>query len=258
MSGSVHHAKGLPAAVWWRPRRRTWWMAILFVLGSLCFTVGAVASQWAAVPRPGIGVTFFVGSLFFTTAAYIQFSEAVGAARGLGPRERGSAWRPGSWEPRRIDWLAALVQLIGTLLFNLSTFDAMNHNLTTHQTNARVWAPDAFGSIAFLISSELAFAVVCHHWISFKHRTLAWKIAALNLLGSIAFGVSAIASLVEPSSGQPVSARIANAGTSVGGICFLIGALLLIPQAASEERLELDEPATRPPASTAGARRLIP
>ena len=189
-----------------------------------------------ATSRPWIGATFFVGSLFFTSAAYLQYAEAVNAERGLGPRTHPPRWRPASWEPKRIDWLATVVQLIGTLLFDISTFAALHHNLTTRQTNARVWAPDAFGSIAFLISSELAFAEVCHRWLSFRNRTLGWRIVALNLLGSIAFGASAIASLVEPSSGEPVSARIANAGTSVGGLCFLIGALLLMPEAAKEQR----------------------
>ena len=75
-----------------------------------------------------------------------------------------------------------------------------------------------------------------------RNRTLAWKVVALNLLGSIAFGASAVASLVEPSSGEPVSARIANAGTSVGAICFLIGALLLMPEAANEERAAVTQP----------------
>jgi YrhK-like protein len=223
-------------SVWWRPHRRGWWMAVLFAVGSLCFAAGGVASQWAATPRPWIGVTFFVGSLFFTSAAYLQYAEAVNAERGIGPRRHGLHWRPASWEPARIDWLATVVQLIGTVLFNISTFSALSHSLTTHQTNARVWAPDAFGSIAFLIASELAFAEVCHRWICWRNRALSWKIVALNLLGSIAFGASAVASLVEPSSGEPVSARIANAGTSVGAVCFLVGALLLMPEAAREER----------------------
>jgi len=184
-------------SVWWRPHRRDWWMAVLFAIGALCFTAGGIASQWAA-SRPWIGATFFVGSLFFTSAAYLQYAEAVNAERGLGPRTHRVRWRPASWEPGRIDWLATLVQLIGTLLFNISTFAALHHNLTTKQTNARVWAPDVFGSVAF--------------------------------------GASAIASPVEPSSGEPVSARIANAGTSDGGLCFLIGALLLMPEAANEQR----------------------
>jgi hypothetical protein len=211
-------------------------MAVLFALGSLCFVVGAVASQWGSSSRPAIGVTFFVGSIFFTCAAYLQDSEAVNVERSIEPDGQHPRWRPASWEPLRIDWLAALVQLIGTVLFNVSTFAAMNHNLGTHQINARVWAPDAFGSIAFLVSSGLGFAEVCHRWVCFRQRSLPWRIVALNLLGSIAFGASAIASLIEPSSGEPVSARIANAGTSLGGICFLVAALLLILETAHQER----------------------
>jgi hypothetical protein len=223
-------------SVWWRPRQRDWWMAVLFVVGAFCFTVGGIASQWASTSRPAIGVTFFVGSLFFTTAAYLQYFDAVNAERGLArPRAR-HRLRPASWEPRRIDWLASLIQLVGTVLFNISTFAAMNHNLTTHQSNARVWAPDVFGSIAFLVSSELAFAEVCHRWICLRRRSLSWKIVALNLLGSIAFGISAVASLLEPSTGEPVSARVANAGTWLGGVCFLVGAMLLMPEAAQAAR----------------------
>lgn len=247
-AGRRHQAVQRTESVWWRPHRRNWWMAVLFVVGSACFVAGAVASQWAATPRRWIGATFFVGSLFFTSAAYLQYTEAVNSERGLDPSRHRRRWRPASWEPKRIDWLATLIQLIGTFLFNISTFTALNHNLTTHQTNARVWAPDALGSIAFLISSELAFAEVCHRWFCWRNRTLAWKVVALNLLGSIAFGASAIASLLEPASGQPVSARIANAGTAVGGICFLIGALLLMPEAANEERVAPPRPVSTEPA----------
>jgi hypothetical protein len=228
-------AQAASERVWWRPRRRGWWIAVLFAIGSLCFAVGGIASQWAST-SPAIAVTFFVGSIFFTCAAILQFSETVNVGRTVGSDRRHLRWRPASWEPRRIDWLAALVQLIGTVLFNISTFAAMNHNLGTHQMNRRVWAPDAFGSTAFLVSSELAFAEVCHRWVCLRRRSLSWWIVALNLLGSIAFGASAIASLISPASGEPLSARIANAGTSVGGVCFLIGALLLIPEAANEER----------------------
>src|SRR5450755_2415727 len=59
--------------VWWRPRRRGWWMSVLFSLGSLCFAVAAIASQWASSSHPAIGVTFFVGSIMFTSASYLQY-----------------------------------------------------------------------------------------------------------------------------------------------------------------------------------------
>jgi hypothetical protein len=223
-------------AVWWRPRRRGWWMAVLFALGSLCFTVAALAAQWASSPRPAIGVTFFVGSIMFTSASYLQYSETVNVKRAPEPGARRRRWRPASWEPRRIDWLAASVQLLGTVFFNISTFTGMKHGFSTHQTNTRVWAPDALGSICFLLSSELAYAEVCHRWVCLKLRSLSWRIVSLNMLGSIAFGAAAIASLIEPSSGEPVSARVANGGTALGGLCFLVAALALMPEAAAEEQ----------------------
>ncbi|HEY7830222.1 MAG TPA: hypothetical protein VIC06_06615 [Solirubrobacteraceae bacterium] len=58
-------------------------------------------------------MTFFVGSIFFTSASYLQYSEAVNVEHSLGTRVR-RRWRPVSWEPRRIDWLAASVQLLGS------------------------------------------------------------------------------------------------------------------------------------------------
>jgi len=99
-----------------------------------------------------------------------------------------------------------------------------------------VWAPDVLGSICFLLSSELAYAEVCHRWICLRPRSLSWRIVALNLLGSIAFGAAAIGSLLEPASGLPVSARIANAGTALGGVCFFVAALALMPEAARAQR----------------------
>jgi uncharacterized membrane protein YgdD (TMEM256/DUF423 family) len=242
---------------WWRPGDRSWVMAILFAVGSMCFAVAATASHWISASRPAIGWTFFIGSLFFTGAGYIQYSEAVNVEHRPGPKGRRRRWRPASWEPRRIDWLASLVQFIGTILFNISTFAALNHDLTTHQANTRVWAPDVFGSIAFLIASELAFAEVCHRWISFRDRTISWWIAAINMVGSVAFGISAIASLTEPGTGEAVSARIANSGTALGGLCFLIGAVLLIPEAAAARRrrqLPRQAPPDRSSAARSGSR----
>jgi hypothetical protein len=228
--------------VWWRPRRRAWWMSVLFSIGSLCFAAAAVAAQWARTSRPAIDVTFFVGSIFFTSASYLQYAEAVNVPHHLRARP-GRRVRPASWEPGRIDWLAAVVQFAGTLFFNVSTFAAMKTGLTTHQQNARVWAPDALGSICFLVSSELAYAEVCNRWLCVKWRSLSWRIVALNLMGSVAFGAAAIASWIEPSSGEPVSARIANGGTALGGLCFLLGAIALMPEAAGEEQARQREPA---------------
>ena len=192
-------------------------------------------SQWASVSRPGIGVTYFVGSIFFTVAGYLQFSEAVNVEHGPVRGAASLRWRPASWEPRRIDWLASAIQLAGTLFFNVSTFAGMKHGFDARQSNLRVWTPDVFGSICFLVSSELAYAEVCHRWVCLRARSLSWRIVALNLVGSIAFGVSAVTSLIEPSTQEPVSAAIANAGTAVGALCFLAGAIMLLLEAAQAD-----------------------
>ena len=188
-------------------------IAKLFAAGSVCFAVAAIASQWASAPRPAIGVTFFVGSLGFTAAASLQFRDAV---------------RTGG----HVDRLASAIQLAGTLLFNVSTFAGMQRGLDTHQENLRVWAPDAFGSICFLVASELALVAVCHRWICLCPRSRAWRIAAVNLAGSVWFGISAVTSLIEPSTNEPVSAAITNATTALGALCFLAGALMLPPPSA--------------------------
>lgn len=230
---------GMPAQsaepVWWRPRSRSWWMAVLFSLGSVCFLLAALASQWASSTCPGIGATFFAGSILFTSASYLQYSEVVNVERGLERAPARVRWRPASWEPRRIDWLAAAAQLAGTVFFNITTFTAMKHGLSPHQENRRVWAPDALGSICFLISSELAYAEVCHRWLCLRLRSLPWRIVALNMLGSLAFAAAAIASLIEPGTGEPISTRITNSATALGGLCFLWGPLALMPEAAREQ-----------------------
>lgn len=49
------------------------------------------------------------------------------------------------------------------------------------------------------------------------------------MAGSIAFGISAAASRIVPASGELRNAALANLGIFVGAICFLAGAILLIP-----------------------------
>jgi hypothetical protein len=87
-----------------------------------------------------------------------------------------------------------------------------------------------FGSIAFMIASTLAWVEVCHGWWRWRPGDTSWRIVALNLGGSIAFQVSAIAAFVAPATGAEVNETIANLGTFVGAVGFFLGALLLIPE----------------------------
>ena len=178
-------------------------------------------------------MTFFLGSLFFTSAAFLTYREAVDAAPvGENPSHR----RVFVFQPRRIDWWASAVQLAGTLYFNVSTGAAMQVDLVVQTADRYVWRPDVIGSICFLVASALAWFEVCHGWIAWRPRSWSWWITLVNLLGSIAFGVSAVASYVIPATGALRDAAQANLGTLVGAMLFLVGALLLLPERTEDDR----------------------
>ena len=44
------------------------------------------------------------------------------------------------------------------------TIDALATNLTASEAERRIWYPDAFGSICFLVASYLAIAAVSGSW----------------------------------------------------------------------------------------------
>jgi hypothetical protein len=51
-------------------------------------------------------------------------------------------------------------------------------------------------------------------------------------MGCIAFGISAVAAYVTPSTGSALDLARANSFTALGALCFLIGAVLLLPEGA--------------------------
>lgn len=207
------------------PIVRDRWIAWLFIIGSSLFALGAVPFYAQAVGLRLGAVTFFVGSLFFTSAAFLQYREAVDALPAAGAALRHSVW---VWAPRNLPWLASAIQLAGTLWFNWSTGNAMAVNLTAEQADQRVWRPDALGSVAFLVASAVALRDVGRGAIAGRPKPRTWKIAVINLAGSVAFGISAIGAFVVPSSGDVWSAELSSLGTFVGALCFLIGAILML------------------------------
>jgi len=230
-SSRVHRKRGrgsFSGSTWWAPHALAWWIGVLFIVGSACFAVGALPGYLAWVGYEADALTFFVGSLFFTSAALLQHIEVAVAPRTAGTVERSVGPPRLGIEPRRIDWWAVAVQLVGTVYFNTTTFAALAHDLDAQQARRLIWTPDALGSICFLVASELAFAEVGHRLVSWMPRRRDWQITALNMAGSIAFGASAIGSFVLPKTGAPASVWLTNMGTLVGAVCFLVGAVLLL------------------------------
>ncbi|MEZ0449887.1 hypothetical protein [Cellulomonas sp. ICMP 17802] len=214
----------------------SWWIGALFGVGSICFALGSVPAYVDAVDPAAVAATFFVGSIFFTSAGYLQFHEVLRAPGGVlaeSARPRRLAALVG-WKPRRIDFWAVLVQLVGTVFFNISTFAATQTDLTTEQAKRLVWAPDVYGSICFLVASWLAYSEVNRGILPRSDRSVGWRIAALNLAGSVAFGVAAVAARYLRSTGQLANLALVNLGTFLGAVCFLLGAVLLPVESARD------------------------
>ena len=213
-------------------------MGILFGIGSICFALGSFRPYFEHYSPAFVAATFFVGSIFFTTASYIQFREcsrASGDDEPDGP-PAGTRRRLLAWRPRNVDWWAAAVQLVGTVFFNISTFGGTRTDFDLDQQKHLIWAPDVLGSICFLVASALAFSEVNRGWRPRSDASLGWRIGGLNMLGSVAFGVAAIAARYLPTTGEPANIRLINLGTFAGAICFLVGAALLPVQSARDAR----------------------
>lgn len=184
-------------------------MALLFALGSLCFVLGSLPPYFEHVDPTIVGMTFFVGSILFTSAATLQVRGAATTAPLL------------SRDAPRVSWWSAAVQWVGTLEFNLSTFAALLTGLSATQEKHLVWSPDFYGSALFLASSALGLFALRLAVSTHRDRGIAW----LNMAGSIMFGVAAVAAYVLPSTGEPADLEWVNLGTALGGVCFFVASV---------------------------------
>lgn len=206
-------------------------IACLFIIGSSLFALGSVPAYLNAVGETADSVTYFAGSIFFTSASFAQLLQAQTPAMtevDTDSQHTRALVRFRAWLPHDRNWLAAITQFPGTIFFNISTFAALLHNVTVKQQDRRVWRPDFFGSTLFLVASLFAILAL-GRLLSFRPRSFPWWIAWLNMLGSIFFMASAIASFVLPSSGELINNPVSVGGTLLGAVCFLLGAILMFP-----------------------------
>ncbi|MDL9937704.1 hypothetical protein QSJ18_13190 [Gordonia sp. ABSL1-1] len=190
------------------------------MIGSALFALGSAPGfgQWAGAS--GSNICYFVGAWFFTYAGLIQLlrsgSRLVEVAYGTGRMVRA-------------EWLTAVSQSLGTVMFNVSTTAAITAHTVAGQRHL-VWTPDAGGSIAFLISGAVAYLAFyranCTYWAP---RRADWWSLQINWIGCVAFGVSAVAAYVTVT-GVTVDAVLANTATFIGAVCFFLASAIVLPR----------------------------
>jgi hypothetical protein len=182
-------------------------MALCFALGSACFFVGPFPGYADLVGGSAVAATFLGGSILFTIGGALQSVLAwTDRRRSAGGR---AAWR------------TAIVQSAGTLFFNATTAYALSVTVSSPQYDRLVWRPDALGSVCFLVSGAIAYVSSRRRgWLPAVTGPGWWE-PAVNLVGCVLFGVSAVAGYLVPSSGSILDLAAANWTTMLGAACFL-------------------------------------
>jgi hypothetical protein len=218
----------------WAPGELNWWIAVLFMIGSFGFILGSVLFLTGYSNATVINVSFFAGSIFFTSAGYSQYYQSINARTNIDanspkPKRKWFAWQPG-----RIDFWVTFSQFLGTIMFNFNTFDAFL-GLGWLGQDLTIWVPDMVGSVLFQLSGTLAVFEVCHRWWCWQRRSISWWITIINFIGCVAFLISAFMAFVRPNPIFDNLATWATIFTLIGAVCFFAGAYLMWPEMAAEK-----------------------
>ncbi len=225
----------------WMPSDLNWWIGSIFAIGATCFAVASLfvlspsLATLAGQTDTTINQIYFAGSIPFTLAAYLQLFQAANMPPKPNERPANGASRAVrliGWKPDDIGWLSCALQFLGTLLFNVNTFNAMQPSLSWSQYNVSVWIPNFVGSVLFLASGYLAFIETCHTFWAWRHASLAWWIVFINLLGCIGFMISAVLAIQLSQTPSPTMTTLSVVFTLQGAVCFFLGAILMLPETA--------------------------
>ena len=206
-----HHAGFLVPDI----SKQSWY----FIVGGSLFAIGSAASIWGFAGANFTNWVCFVGAWFFTTAGLFQLTLSGDAT---------TTASSGQGKALRAEWLAAATQTFGTLLFNVSTTSA----LTAASVDAEkrfIWNPDAGGSVAFLVSAFFVYVAFYRAQNSlWEPKNPGWWGAHVNMIGCIAFAFSAVGAFIL-NDGAAKDASLANWGTFIGAICFVLASAIALP-----------------------------
>lgn len=227
-SSRLHTAQ---TASFWKTCTYNHYIGTSFSVGAFLFGFASIlmfcSVRWTWLSN-FTNLIFFAGSIPFTIAAGLQHIQSANFTLKSGPYN--NKFKLIGWYPTNAGWLSTFTQLIGTLAFNVSTFDAIASPSAPLLSVLEIWAPNFEGSVLFLISGYLAFIEVDNRYWSWKPKDLSWRAVFMNLLGCIFFMISAISTQTPDHDKANWIWLYSNTYTFIGAIFFFIGAQLLIKE----------------------------
>lgn len=202
-------------------------IAGLFIVGASLFIVGSLLSLLVSAPEFSPGRIFFAGSIFFTSAAYVQYLQSINNSEHLHLQKNDKGWVFWAWQTGRIDFWVTGTQLLGAVCFNFNTFDDLRELSRTGEF-ATVWLPNFIGSILFMVSGYLSVIEFNTRPIFWPRKSLQSVITLLNFWGCVAFMISALLALVDVVSPGGISGSLSLMLTAIGAGGFLSASTLML------------------------------
>lgn len=246
-SAGEHDLAKSPWLRFWAPHRLAWWIALVFMIGSVFFVVGAAGSL---VPEyfgsehamsAFAESSYFLGATLYTASIYAQLLETINADRTIAPDRSTRAPKQFRWfafEVTHLEFLVPFVLLLGSLVFNYETVFAVGATFDV-LPRLGLWASSLLGSLLFLASGVLQFIEAGHGYLRFDPRNVSCWVGLLFIIGSIGFVLGSLPGLGTP--GLPTNdtgagALIVKIGFLVGGIAYLAGSYLMLPEMFTQLR----------------------
>jgi hypothetical protein len=235
----------------WEPASMTWWIAVVFTLGSALLIIGSLGPFMPY--RVVHSVTFaFLGSTCFTIANYMALLEIINADRTIQaevdklestlpmdtrqdepitPKIEPAKFHWWGWRPRELSYMATFIMFVGGLLFKLCYVFGVCKWMNWVEVDILINVPGLIGALCFLLSSYLYVVEVVHKPWGVQLHSIAWWIAFTCLLGSLGYTISALYGffgegpiLIEQEWGNYFAVFL-------GAIFFFISSYLMIPEA---------------------------
>ena len=209
-------------------------IATLFIVGSFCFTIASFFALFISQEfvLKSVPLIYFIGSIFFTLASYLQYLQVINAdvtnIEHTSLKRRKWIWF--AYRKNNLGFLSSSIQLIGTVLFNINTYDGMLTYTSYIREEFLISIPNMIGSICFLLASFFAWLEVYYDKKMRTFVSVLWWIIWLNILGSVFFQISALYGF-SFSAHDSETQRLSIYFTMFGGFAFFLASYLLIPEA---------------------------
>ena len=195
-----------------------------------------VPAEWEEVARGGPG-PFITWIEYRDQDGASQVWSARAHRKGHGARRAHAVAGPGYRAYDRLAWWVAVLFLVGSVFFS---------DLELIPSEVGLWWTSLIGGLLFLIAALLQMLEVGNGRTRENFRDVSWQVALWFVIGSIGFTVGALPGMVHagevPFAKVEPGALIVKLGFLIGGIAFLVGSWLMLPELDQELRKEVDEP----------------